>query len=64
MVKSILALLFLSLVISTCHGIECQQCGEKGTGLCLDFADNGENVTCRDGLDACWLYQISKNLYY
>ena len=44
------------------HGLECQQCGQKGNGLCFDFDDNGETVECRDGLDACWLYQISKNL--
>ena len=44
------------------YGLECQQCGQKGNGLCFDFDDNGETVECRDGLDACWLYQISKNL--
>ena len=43
------------------YGLECQQCGQKGNGLCFDFDDNGETVECRDGLDACWLYQISKN---
>ena len=46
------------------YGLECQQCGQKGNGLCFDFDDNGETVECRDGLDACWLYQISKNLPY
>ena len=39
------------------YALQCQQCGTKGTGLCKNVEDNGESVTCREGIEACWFYQ-------
>ena len=47
----------LIFIVYLGYALQCQQCGTKGTGLCKNVEDNGESVTCREGIEACWFYQ-------